>query len=651
MNERIFISYKREDKDVVFKIKDDIESNVGVKCWIDLDGIESDAQFVNVIIKAIDEADVFLFMYSKKHVEITDFENDWTIREINYAQIKRKKIIFLNIGSTSLSDWFVMMFGLKQQVDVNSSSAMNRLYTVLRKWLDVKSDAIIDVKLKSFRVGVEREPKIKKHESNISKKYKYDVFISSKSEDYSIAEKIYDFLISNKYSVFLASKELEKLGEAQYSLAIDEALDNTHHMIVVASSLNNIQSRWVQYEWRTFSDDLKSGYKEGNLLTIIDASVVKLSDLPASLRHQQSFNFNEWQNFILGYLPKSDLNSDSFKGDVQYKIRVNRACWLYLDDEKIQQLEANKITKILLSEGEYLRRVEAIDNKDVYEEKELILSGTSKLDNVVLDCRDLSKTLKSNINIEGDEFEKTKKEDATDLVFNVNGVQFSMKRVEGGTFTMGATSEQGRDACSDENPAHSVTLDSYYIGVTEVTQALWQAVMGSNLSYTKGNSLPVNNVSWDDCQQFIQKLNQLTDKTFSLPTEAQWEFAARGGNLSQGYKYAGSNILDEVAWYSGNSNGKTHLVAQKKPNELGLYDMSGNVWEWCEDWYGSCSEVPDIQYNPKGPSSGHLRVCRGGSFNYLAQYCRVFYRGAYSDIHYQNLGLRLVLDTHVKSNV
>ncbi len=136
---RIFISYKRDDKDVVFKIKDDIEKHVGELCWIDLDGVESDAQFVNVIMKAIDEADIFLFMYSKKHAEIIDFENDWTVREINYAYVKRKRIIFLNIDGTHLSDWFIMMFGLKQQININYSFAMNKLYADLRKWFDHES--------------------------------------------------------------------------------------------------------------------------------------------------------------------------------------------------------------------------------------------------------------------------------------------------------------------------------------------------------------------------------------------------------------------------------------------------------------------------------------------------------------------------------
>ena len=230
-----------------------------------------------------------------------------------------------------------------------------------------------------------------------------------------------------------------------------------------------------------------------------------------------------------------------------------------------------------------------------------------------------------------------------ELVFNVKGVQFTMKRVEGGTFTMGATSEQGSDAYSDEKPTHSVILDSYYIGETEVTQALWQAVMGSNPSSFKGSDLPVESVSWNDCQEFIRKLNQLTGQTFSLPTEAQWEFAARGGNLSKGYKYSGSNYIDNVAWYTNNSNSQTHSVAQKQPNELGLYDMSGNVWEWCSDWSGSYY-FSSSQRNPIGASSGSYRVRRGGSWSRNAQTCRVSDRsGSNPDDRRYYLGLRLAL--------
>ncbi|MBQ7238672.1 MAG: formylglycine-generating enzyme family protein [Bacteroidales bacterium] len=217
-----------------------------------------------------------------------------------------------------------------------------------------------------------------------------------------------------------------------------------------------------------------------------------------------------------------------------------------------------------------------------------------------------------------------------------------MVTVEGGTFTMGATSEQGSDADSDEKPAHSVTLSDYSIGQTEVTQALWKAVMGSNPSYFVGDDLPVEEVTWNDCQEFVRKLNQLTGKTFRLPTEAEWEYAARGGCKSKGYKYSGSNTLGDVAWYTDNSGSKTHEVATKLPNELELYDMIGNVMEWCQDWYGSYSS--NAQTNPAGPSSGLYRVFRGGSWNIKARYCRVSYRNCYTPGDRDNyLGLRLVL--------
>ena len=225
----------------------------------------------------------------------------------------------------------------------------------------------------------------------------------------------------------------------------------------------------------------------------------------------------------------------------------------------------------------------------------------------------------------------------------VNGVSFDMIMVEGGTFTMGATSEQGNDALNDEKPAHQVTLSDYYIGETEVTQALWQAVMGNNPSSFKGNSNPVESVSWNDCQEFIRKLNSLTGRTFRLPTEAEWEFAARGGRESKGYKYSGSNDVDNVAWHYGNSDQTTHAVKTKSPNELGIYDMSGNVREWCQDWCGSYSS--NAQTNPRGPSSGsYYRVLRGGCWFNFAGWCRVSAR--YSnlpDYGYHEFGLRLVL--------
>ena len=224
----------------------------------------------------------------------------------------------------------------------------------------------------------------------------------------------------------------------------------------------------------------------------------------------------------------------------------------------------------------------------------------------------------------------------------VNGIKYNMVWVEGGTFRMGATSEQGSDVNSDEKPVHSVTLSGYYIGKTEVTQALWRAVMGSNPSHFKGDNLPVECVSWNDCQEFIRKLNALTGQNFRLPTEAEWEFACRGGNNSRGYKYSGSNYIDNVAWYDGISGDKTHPVATKLPNELGIYDMTGNVWEWCSDWNGKYSS--GAQTNPKGPYDGSYRVVRGGSWDDNAKGCRSSNRTCNSPGYRADyLGLRLSL--------
>ncbi len=251
--------------------------------------------------------------------------------------------------------------------------------------------------------------------------------------------------------------------------------------------------------------------------------------------------------------------------------------------------------------------------------------STSKKRNVTSRCRAKASSASSN-----------KSRIIDNLISN-------MVYVDGGTFTMGATPEQGNDTKSDENPPHQVTLSSFSIGRYEVTQEEWEAVMGSNPSKFKGAKRPVEMVSWDDCQTFIGKLNAMTGKNFRLPTEAEWEFAARGGNFSRGYKYAGSNDIDSVAVY-GDTDGQTFNVGGKMPNELGLYDMTGNVWEWCSDWYDEFYYKKSPQSNPQGGAYGSNRVVRGGWWFVYSSSCRVSHRSLSApDNRSRNLGLRLAM--------
>lgn len=232
------------------------------------------------------------------------------------------------------------------------------------------------------------------------------------------------------------------------------------------------------------------------------------------------------------------------------------------------------------------------------------------------------------------------------------GCQFNMVFVEGGSFYMGSQSldtaalNYDPEAHADEAPVHKVTLDGYYIATTEVTQALWLYVTGTTQYFYNewGPNYPAYNVHWNDCRKFIKELNRYTGLKFRLPTEAEWEYAARGGKYSRGYRYSGSDYIDEVGWCWQNSRNMVHEVAQKRPNELGIYDMSGNVREWCNDWADVYTE--DDQINPQGPVGGNFRMVRGGSRYNAPRACRSTYRWCYYDYTSDNLtGLRLVMDT------
>jgi formylglycine-generating enzyme required for sulfatase activity len=217
-------------------------------------------------------------------------------------------------------------------------------------------------------------------------------------------------------------------------------------------------------------------------------------------------------------------------------------------------------------------------------------------------------------------------------------------KVEGGRFNMGSPNTDTEKR--DDEVLHPVELSTFFVQTTPVTQALYTAVMGKNPSDFADDpfwkDIPVNNVTWEDAQAFIKKLNDLMGSHYRLPTEAEWEYAARGGNRSQGFIYSGSNDLNEVGWYWENSDKKAHVVTAKKPNELGIYDMSGNVKEWCSDWYAEYRLDHKGSINPQGADNGKWRVLRGGSWNDFAQNCRVALRPDSPEFRNIDIGFRLV---------
>lgn len=222
----------------------------------------------------------------------------------------------------------------------------------------------------------------------------------------------------------------------------------------------------------------------------------------------------------------------------------------------------------------------------------------------------------------------------------------SMIKVEGGSFEMGSRLPT---AANREKPAHTVTLDGFYIANTEVTQQLFEAVMGWNYSYFPCATCPVNNISWFNMQLFIERLNQATNRTFRLPTEAEWAYAAKGGKHSKNYLYSGSNNIDDVAWYAGNAENRSHPVATKKPNELGLYDMTGNLWEFCQDdmkrhLYTEEPRINPVYLKKLGSKKKSMKVLRGSGYEFAANESEVFRRdGATNNVRMPDIGFRLAL--------
>lgn len=480
----------------------------------------------------------------------------------------------------------------------------------------------------------------------MSTETKYDVFISYSRKDYvdeatkqvipgNVVSQIKEMFDTNGISYWFDEDGIYS-GDA-FAPLIAKNIKSAKIFLFI-SSKNSNASEWTSNEIAT-----AHAYKKKIIPFRYDDSVYNDSVIIYIAR----LDYIEYQSNPSKALSRLLSSIQTYlKSEKDREEKEKEAEERRLNEEKSKQEKANKLQQIREQIENLETRKYQIEQE--ISEQEKALSGLRNEKRIVEDkifdlrCeRDIiyggkqhisSISLPKRPNVEIQE-ESTSKRLPLITTFEVNGVSFDMIKVEGGTFTMGGTSEQGDDAHGNERPAHQVTLSDYIIGETEVTQELWQAVMKSNPSIFKGDNLPVENISWNDCQEFIKKLNQLTygrrpeGMVFRLPTEAEWEYAARGGQKSKHCRYAGSDNIDDVACYTKTTKDSgTHVVGTKLPNELGIYDMSGNVYEWCHDWYSNYGS--GSQTNPTGPSTGSRRVLRGGSWCYYASRCRVSYRNS-----------------------
>lgn len=513
----------------------------------------------------------------------------------------------------------------------------------------------------------------------------YDVFISYRRDGgFETAKHLNDLLVRDGYSV---SFDIDTLREGNFDNTLLERIEQCSDFLLIVNK--DAFARMLDLDSHPEEDWLRRELAYAlqlrkNIIPVLLAGASFPNLLPDDVKEVRSKNgpkyskdyFDTFYAKLKGFMhalprcaPASNLGVES-PATANLKVKCDLDCVFYLDGEERLQLKADQLQKIPLFPGEY----------------ELVFVGAENpADRLVQDFRmpQEDKLLKVSLKeIRDKRLEKEAEEErrlaTSDREFTVNGVSFKMIYVEGGTFQMGSDDV---DVPDDMKPI-SVTLSSYHIGETPVTQALWKAVMGTTIRQQRdlfnpewpalgeGDDYPIHYVSWEECQEFIQKLNQLTGKTFRLPTEAEWEYAARGGKHHSPYKYAGSDNIDDVAWYIGNSGDnyltdtddmlkifdttnyiikvikdnhcKTHPVKTKKPNALGIYDMSGNASEWCQDWFYSGLAL----IGPEGPSESwcRVRVLRGGSLGTVAMSCRVYNR--YCDdpsSRYYDNGFRLAL--------
>ena len=581
----VFISYSRKDYvdeynnvipgNEVSKIKEAL-TEAGITFWMDEKGIVPGEDFAAKILKYIKACKIFVFISSA-----AANQSEWTRKEIACALMYKKEVIPLLLDDSPFHDSVILRIADLDQIDyyVNPEKGLEKLITSIKTHLN----------------KLEEEERRKKEEEErrkeIERKKNEDVKRRKEEEERQRKEQQKQLVEAIRTSVIDLNIEETKLD-----------LDRTKLLVKTEKVMDIAQRESLKTEITESSPIRKKS----------QAEIKKLQEKVAELKTEQD-SFEEQKKAVLKKLAEKDSEIVLLREEVGSQRQ----------DPIVSQSDNHRWVHIVY--GLIILALISV----------ICVRSCGKHNPTIIIAND-------SISITNDSINLAKETVVVDsiLEFHVDSIKFKMIKVEGGTFLMGAqkTDPDGPNYDSEsrngEEPVHKVTLSSFYIGEVMVTQALWKAVMGSEPTenggwenrYGKGANHPAYRVSYNEIvKDFLPKLTQMTGKNFRLPTEAEWEYAARGGNMRNGYKYAGSNTIDDVAWYDGNSEDKTHAVKTKSPNELGIYDMSGNVWEWCQDWYGSYGS--DSQTNPTGSSNGSRRVLRGGSWGSYARSCRVSYRG------------------------
>ena len=580
----IFISYRREGgKNIARLLKTELGLR-GYHAFLDFDELK-DGRFDKRIMDAIDAAPVFMFILSEHALDRCVDENDWVRREIEYAMETERHIVPIN-PDKSFSDF-------PDYVPKNLKDGLG---------LHQFSQLLLD-----------------------------DLF-----------NQTMDKLVSERLEPILGKRNRYKMS-------------TTGATIHLSTDANCEVYRYGKHECNVVTGEDKIVYLKKGKHKFEFISIDNEKDKYSIVFSVEDIDMEDMLEIQLQPIIEKREIEERTRREAEERARIEER---KIAEEKSRETEEklHQVEKCLKIAREAKQCFDLVSAELKKDDKK----SNDNLNNVSLHKaaeffgKALDLSLKGNNSKEGENKQFESNESSIQPI-SVNGVSFNMIKVQGGTFTIGATPEQeSENPWDDERPAHEVAVTDYMIGETAVTQALWEAVMGVSIQEqskkgTLGSSLrgvganyPMYHISWYDCQEFVARLSQQTGKKFRLPTEAEWEFAARGGNQGKGFKYAGSDTLGDVAWHDDGHTFETSPVAQKQPNELGLYDMSGNVWEWCQDWYINYG----VELTPammKSPKMSH--VTRGGSWNRAPRFCRVSVRGHSTPNERVNyVGLRVVME-------